>query len=125
MYKQPAVLGIRFATANGQITVERLIKSSKAFVGSVIKDLNSQIKESTNDDALSFMDEATINVDPVLELKFNIAKDIYMDKLTAEKKSATDREIKKHNDRIDGLILARRNKDEGELSIEELEKLRK
>lgn len=125
MYKQAAKLGLRFQTENGPITVEKLMKCSTAFISNLIVGLKSQMNESTGDDDLSFLEEGAKQVDPVLELQFNIAKDIYLDKKNEAAARLDEKARKEHNARIDELIAKKQDEVLEGKSIEELLALRK
>ena len=79
MYKKASKLKIRFNTSKGLLSVEQMWDLSMTAVANVVKSLKKELNVESDDD-LSFLDENAPQVDTVLQLKFDIAKDIYLSK---------------------------------------------
>ncbi len=124
MFKKALQLQLRFNTVKGLLNVEQLFGLSIPDLSLLIKDLNKKIKD-LEADSLDFLDENKANTENLDVLKFEIAKEIYLDKKALEDKANERREIKKHNEEIDKLILEKQQEKLKNLSIEDLEKLRK
>lgn len=122
MYKKAAQLDLRFESKKGLLTVSQLFSLSLNEIASIIKLVNAQLESQTETSSkLSFLDE-TVKVDEVNQLRFEILKDIYIDKKKEKDEAAHKLEVKEHNQKILELIEARKNRELQELSIEELEK---
>lgn len=127
MYKQATRMGLRFPTEKGNLTVEQLWDCSRAMLGRTIKAVNNILKESSvDDDELGFLNEGTVEAtDPENTLRFKILKDIYVTKKEEAEALRDAAKIKEHNEKIDSLILAKQEEQMGEMTIEQLEALRK
>lgn len=123
MYKEAAKLGLRFQTNKGLLSTEQLFSLTQTDLASAIK-VSKKLLKKNDDDDLGFL-ENNSNIDKVEELRFNILKDIYLTKKAENEASRAEAEAKAHNAKIDELILRKRETQLAEMSIEELEKLRK
>lgn len=125
MYKQASKMKLRFNTEKGILTVEQLWDLSRAALGRVIVEVNKALKESSIDDELGFLKESSVITDPENTLRFNILKDIFLTKKEEAEKERNMAEVKRHNEKIDSLILRKEEASLEEKSIEELMALRK
>ncbi len=124
MFKKALQLQLRFNTVKGLLNTEQLFGLSISDLSELLKNLNKKIKDLESD-SLDFLDENKVNTENLDVLKFEIAKEIYLDKKALEDKAKEYKEIKKHNEEIDKLILEKQQEKLKNLSIEDLEKLRK
>ena len=122
-FKEAVKQKLRFNTSKGKMGSEQLYGESLTFISSIIKSLNKMMNNGNNDDGLSFLDE-TSTVDKKVELAFNVAKQIYLDKKADNTAKRNARDKKKHNEELDALIARKKNQAMEDLSIEELEKMR-
>jgi len=119
-FKEAVKRGVRFNTSRGSLSTEQIYSLSMSSVAIIVKSLKIELKKN-NDDDLSFLDDTTIS-DPILELKFNVAKDIYLDKKADRDLLKSESETKLHNQKILELIKKKQDEELGDLSIEDLEK---
>lgn len=122
MYKQAAQLKLRFDTTKGLLSVEQLYDLSLNRLAFIIKTLKKQLKKN-NDDELSFLDEEATPVDKEVELRFNIAKDIYLTKKEEREATKTAADKKAHNEKILELIKEKQEEGLKNMSVEDLEKM--
>ena len=123
-YKQASKLQLRFQTNRGSLSVEQLWSLSLTDLASAIKAVKKVLKGTDNDDELSFLDESK-TVDTENQLRFNILKDIYVDKQTALKEARSAQDRKAYEQKILDLIAEKKEGALKEKSIEELEALLK
>lgn len=124
MYKQASQLKLKFATTVGLLTVEQLWGLSLDQLSSAIKIIKKGLKDSDKDDDLAFLDdEKTVDVEN--QLRFNILKDVYVTKKNEINSIRDAANIKAHNAKIDTLIAEKRDGELRNMSISDLEKLRK
>ena len=123
MYKEATKLGLRFQTNKGLLSTEQLFSLTQTDLASAFKASKKLLKKNDDDD-LGFLEDNS-KVDKIEELRFNILKDVYLTKKTENEASRAEAEAKAHNAKIDELILRKRETQLAEMSIEELEKLRK
>lgn len=121
MYKQASQLKLRFQTPKGQLTVEQLWDLSMTDLSTTIKAMKKVLKKSDDDD-LGFLEEDS-KVDKVMELAFNILKDVYITKKEAAKAIREAAEIKAHNQKILTLIADKEEESLKGKSIEELKNM--
>lgn len=82
------------------------------------------LKDSDKDDDLAFLDdEKTVDVEN--QLRFNILKDVYVTKKNEINSIRDAANIKAHSAKIDTLIAEKRDGELRNMSISDLEKLRK
>jgi hypothetical protein len=124
MYKEASRLKLRFGViGSGVLSVEQLWDLSQTQLASAIKAVKKVLVKD-NDDELSFLENKNV-VDTENQLRFDILKDIYMTKKGEAEEIRNVAATKEHNKKIDELIAAKQESKLQELSIEELEKLRK
>lgn len=123
MYKQASQLKLRFSTSVGMLSVEQLWDLSQNNLSNLIKSVKKVLKKN-DDDELSFLEDTKV-VDVENQLRFDILKDIYLSKKKESEELRTAADIKAHNQKIDNLIAEKQEGKLREMSIEDLEKLRK
>ena len=80
--------------------------------------------DDDNDDELSFLETNKV-VDVENQLRFDILKDVYLTKKNEADEIRNAASVKAHNKMIDELIASKQESKLKDMSIEELEKLRK
>jgi hypothetical protein len=123
MYKQASQLRLRFLTNVGQLSVEQLWDLSQTQLSNAIKAVKKVLKKN-DDDELSFLED-TKEVDVENQLRFDILKDVYLTKKKEADELRNAADIKANNQKIDSLIAEKQEDKLREMSIEDLEKLRK
>lgn len=123
-YKQASQLQLRFLTNKGNLSVEQLWNLSLTDLADAIKAVKKVLKCADNDDELSFLDENK-TVDVENQLRFNILKDVYVDKQTSLKEARTATERKAFEQKILTIIAEKQEGDLKNKSIEELEAMLK
>lgn len=123
MYKEASQLKLRFLTNIGQLSVEQLWDLSQIQLSNAIKVVKKVLKKD-DDDELSFL-ESTKTIDIENQLRFDILKDVYLTKKRQADELRDAVTIKAHNQKIDALIAEKQEGKLREMSIEDLEKLRK
>jgi hypothetical protein len=122
-YKKAAQVKLRFTTSKGLLSTEQLMDLGQLELATVIKSLKKVVDEST-DDELSFLTD-TIKKNSLDELRFEIAKDIYLDKKQRMEDVALESENKRKNQEILAIIAKKEGDKLEDLSIEDLKKMLK
>ncbi len=118
IYKEGAKRNLRFPTTKGPLSIEQLFSLSQSAVALVVKNCKKVLK-GDNDDELSFLDESTkINTED--QLRFDIAKDIYLTKKAEADEIKTKADRKAFEQKILGLIAEKQEDSLKGKSIEEL-----
>lgn len=120
-FKKASQLKLRFNTEYGSLNVEQLWDLSITKLDSIAVELETLYNESGNK---SFIKERT-EKSKELKLQFDIVLDVLKTKLTAAEKASAIKETKDHNAKIDALIARKQETEMENMSIEELEALRK
>jgi hypothetical protein len=123
-FKQASREKLRFLTSQGNLSVEQLWGLRLTPLATIIRGIKKQLKKE-NDDELSFLDGNATSTDKTMELRFNVAKEIYVEMKEEKDAVKTEAAKKEHNEKIMALIS---KKQEGELegkSVEELTALLK
>lgn len=118
-FEKASRMKLRFETQFGVLTVEQLWDLSLNKLGNVIRDVAEELSDDSENDKLSFLDIDS-SVDEVVELKFDILKQIYTIKkaeVDAEKESI---ENKIHNEAIMSMIHKKEQESLENLTIDEL-----
>lgn len=125
IYEEGIKRKIRFQTSTGLLTMEQLDTVKKTPLGIIVRNLKKELNKSTDDDELSFLDENAAPVDRLAQLRFEIAKDMYIKLVEAEKLASARKEDKNFDQEIDELIAAKLQEERKSLSIDELRALKK
>jgi len=121
-FKQASKLGLRFNTDKGVLTTEQLWDLTQTQLANLIKAIKKVLKQNDNDDDLSFLISST-KVDTENQLRFDIAKDVYLTKKEEAEKLRDAAKIKEDNQKIFELISRKKDSELESKSIEELEKM--
>ena len=120
-FKKASKLKLRFNTTKGPLSAEQLWDMTQTGLEQCIR-LQKKILKKTDDDDLGFLDVSTTS-DPIEQLRFDILKEVYLDKKAEREAQVSAKETKEHNDTIYALIQAKKAEALGNKSVEELEKL--
>lgn len=118
IYKLGNQLGLRFPTTKGLLSIEQLFTLNQTQLAGVVKGCKKVLK-GENDDELSFLDDNT-SVNKEDQLRFDIAKDIYLTKKAEADEAKTKADRKAFEQKILGLIAEKQEESLKGKSIEEL-----
>lgn len=121
IYKQAAMIGLRFTTSKGSLSAEQLYHLTQTDLTNAIRNQKKVLKK-TDDDDLGFLDTNS-KVDATEQLRFDILKDVYITKKEAAEAARTALEKKANNQKIMELIKKKQEGAMENLTIEELEKM--
>lgn len=126
MYKKASQKKLRFNTNRGVLSVEHLWDLPKEEIRQLVIKAREAAKKSSgevNDTELSFLDAPVKTKATDDELRFEILKDIYLTKKSAEEKAQKRAEAKENNKKILDLIARKQDEALEKKSIKELEKM--
>lgn len=126
MYKKASKKKLRFNTNRGVLSVEHLWDLPKEEIRQLVIKAREAAKKSSgevNDTELSFLDAPVKTKATDDELRFEILKDIYLTKKSAEEKAQKRAEAKENNKKILDLIARKQDEALEKKSIKELEKM--
>ena len=127
IYKRAAILKLRFQTQHGPLSTEQLFDLKMTELAKLIKAQNEVIKKSrTSEDAeLDFLESSSDGKENIEILRFDILKDIYLEKKHQKEQDAEDVKKKQELERIDELIAKKQDEELENKSIDELLEMRK
>lgn len=120
-YKQAAMIGLRFTTTKGSLSVEQLYHLTQTDLTNAIRNQKKVLKKNDDDD-LGFLD-ANTKVDATEQLRFDILKDVYITKKEAAEAARNLLEKKANNQKIMELIQKKKEGAMENLTVEQLEKM--
>lgn len=120
MYKEASRSKLRIETGSGNLSVEQLWDLTPKQLDSLAVGLEEDYKKSG---AKSFLVKKS-KKDKILKLKFDIVIDILNTKVEEAENATEARKVKEHNEKIDSLILSKKEEELKSKSVKELEKLR-
>lgn len=126
IYKKAAKKKLRFSTNRGSLPVEQLFDLPKEEIRQLVIKAREDARKSSgevNDSELSFLDSPAKAKATDDELRFEILKDIYLTKKSAEEKAQKKAEAKANNKKILELIARKQDEALEKKSVKELEKL--
>lgn len=129
IHKQAIKAKLRFQSSKGPLTTEDLYDlpmestTNRPGLKALAVALQGQIA-ATNTSALDFLDITTPTVDPILQLKFDIVKDVIIERLAESKAKSTAKIIESQRADFDELIKSKKQQELANLSVAELEALR-
>lgn len=126
IYKEAAKLKIRIQTSRGPLSPEQLFDLKMSELAKLCKAQNEVVKKSRGDgdEELSFLDGPDTKVSDVEVLKFELLKDVYLDKKHQKEQDAEDVKNKLEIAKLDELIAQKQDEELKGLSVEELMKRR-
>ena len=124
MYKKASRIKLRVANKYGNLAVEQLWDLKLTDLATIIKNLAEQKKKfNTNSEELAFLDGVTVNKEEELvNLQFEIVKDVYLTKQAESQEAVNAREKKKEIARLEEILAKKKDAELENLSVEELEK---
>ena len=125
IFKQASKEQLRFETSRGQLSVEQLWDLKMTPLATLIKFLKGKLSVTDTADDLAFLETTATATDKTLQLKFDVAKAIYVDKKEQRDTIRNKAVDKEHNAKIDALIAQRQDKDLEGMTIKQLEAMRK
>ena len=126
IYKKASKKKLRFNTNRGVLSVEQLWDLSREEIRHLVIVARNIAKKSSgeiNDSELSFLDAPVKTKATDDELRFEILKDIYLTKKSAEEKAQKRAEVKENNKKILDLIARKQDEALEKKSITQLEKM--
>lgn len=118
-YKLASQIGLRFNTDKGLLSVEQLWNLSQTQLSNLIKQIKKVLKKD-DDDELSFLIDTTV-VDFESQLRFDIAKDIYLTKKKVAEELRDKADKKAFEQKILSLIAEKQEDSLKDKSIDELQ----
>lgn len=127
IYKRAAILKLRFQTQHGPLSTEQLFDLKMTELAKLIKAQNEVVKKSrTSEDAeLDFLESSSDGKENIEILRFDILKDVYLEKKHQKEQDAEDVKKKQELERIDELIAKKQDEELENKSIDELLEMRK
>ncbi len=113
---------LRFNTDKGLLSSEQLWDLNQSQLSNLVKSIKKVLKDTDGDDELSFLTDTT-KPDLENQLRFEIAKDVYLTKKAESEAIRTEADRKKHNQEILALIQEKKGEALKGKSIDELEKM--
>ena len=126
IYKKASKKKLRFNTNRGVLTVEHLWDLPKEEIRELVIKAREAAKKSSgevNDTELSFLDAPVKTKATDDDLRFEILKDIYLTKKSAEEKAQKRAEARENNKKILDLIARKQDEALEKKSITQLEKM--
>lgn len=99
IFKEGVIQKVRFNTTSGTIGMEQLADMSMTTLSTIVRNLSKELKKD-NDDDLSFLDENPTKVDKLTQLKFEIAKSLYLTKKEAVEALKNKRYVKEQREKL-------------------------
>lgn len=126
LYKKAAFLKLRFQTSRGLLSTEQLADLRMSELARLCKEQLEVVKKSkgAGEEDLAFL-ESTVDEKENLEvLRFDILKDIYLEKKHQKDQAAEDTQKKLELSKLDEIIAKKQNAELENMSVEELLKKR-
>ena len=126
IFKKASKKKLRFSTNRGVLSVEQLWDLSKDEIRQLVIKAREAAKKSSgevNDSELSFLDSPAKAKATDDELRFEILKDIYLTKKSAEEKAQKKAEAKANNKKLLEIIARKQDEALEKKSIKDLEKM--
>lgn len=126
IFKQASKKKLRFNTTHGVLSVEQLWDLPKEAIRMLVIKYREDVKKSSgeiNDSELSFLDSPVKTKATDDELRFEILKDIYLTKKSAEEKAQKKAEVKANNKKLLEIIARKQDEALEKKSIKDLEKM--
>lgn len=126
IYKKASKKKLRFSTNRGSLSVEQLWDLPKEEIRQLVIKAREAAKKSSgevSDTELSFLDAPAKTKATDDELRFEILKDIYLTKKSAEEKAQKKAEAKRNNQKLLDIIARKQDEALENKSIKELEKM--
>ena len=125
-FKKAAILKLRFQTQHGVLSPEMLFDLKMPELARLCKEQLEVVKKSkgTDDAELAFLEGAEDGKENLEILKFDILKDVYLEKKHQKDQAAEDVQKKIELEKLDEIIAKKQNAELESMSVEELMKKR-
>lgn len=126
IYKKAAFLKLRFQTNRGQLSVEQLPDLKMTELAKLCKEQLEVVKKSkgSDDTELAFLEGIDEGKENIEVLRFEILKDVYLEKKHQKDQAAEDVQKKIELEKLDEIIAKKQNAELENMSVEELMKKR-
>jgi hypothetical protein len=121
MYKEAILTGLRIPTPKGLLSAEQVATLSIKELDALAVTLQDAYENSKGK---SFLNKRSTK-DKTAKLQFDIVLDILQTKVDQEEAAKEAQENKQHNAKIDSFIAAKKDEKMSNMTIAQLEKLRK
>lgn len=127
MYKKATQLKLRFISPVGSLSVEQLWDLKMNQLTLMIKNLKQELNKNRSiiDEELSFLEDGNVQEESLDKLRFDILKDIFLQKKAENDIIRQRKENEEFNRKLDNLIMIKKDKQLEEKSLEELLAMRK
>jgi len=123
-FKKASQLKLRFNTNKGSLSVEQLWDLTPTGLATLVRSIKAELKSANLDDDLGFLsDTIPTKVDKENQLRFEVAKDVYLTKKAEADELRAAKEKKEHNQKILELIQKKKESKLESMSEEELTSL--
>lgn len=124
-FKQASKLGLRFNTDKGVLTTEQLWSLTQTQLSLLIRSIRKVLTQGDDDEAVSFLTSTPSKENVENQLRFDIAKEIYLTKKQEAEELRDKAKAKEDNEKIMAIIARKRDSKLEDMSEEELVKLLK
>ena len=126
IYKKAAILKLRIQTSRGPLAPEQLFDLKMSELAKLCKDQLEVVKKSrgTGEEDLAFLENTVDEKENLEVLKFDILKDIYLEKKHQKDQAAEDNQKKLELSKLDELIAKKQDAELESMSLEDLMKKR-
>lgn len=127
IYKKAVILKLRIQTQRGPLAPEQLYDLKMTELAKLCREQLEVVKKSkgTGEEDLAFLDNTAVDEKENIEvLKFDILKDIYLEKKHQRDQAAEDTQKKLELSKLDEVIAKKQNEELENMSLEELMKKR-
>ena len=126
IYKKAAILKLRFQTSRGPLSVEQILDFKMSDLAKLCKEQLEVVKKSkgSGEEDLAFLENTSDEKENIEVLKFDILKDIYLEKKHQKDQAAEDNQKKLELSKLDELIAKKQDAELESMSLEDLMKKR-
>lgn len=117
IFERAARAKTRFPSTKGLLSVEDLWDLSLTHLNTIAKTVNKALKAESEEDFITVKSEKNTE----LELQLDLVKHVIASKLAQEEINKKSAETRAKKERIEALIIEKKEKQLGEKSVEELE----
>ena len=126
IYKKAAFLKLRFQTSRGPLTVEHLPDLKMTELAKLCKEQLEVVKKSkgSDDEELAFLQGTDDGKENLEVLRFEILKDVYLEKQHQKTQEASDVKRKQEIEKLNEYIAKKQDAELESMSLEDLMKKR-
>lgn len=123
IYRSALLIGLKFKVAQGNVSLETFCSLRQSSLAKYLRDLNSQMKRDDKE-GLDFLNPtAKTSEEKLNDLRFKIAKDLYIMKKAESDRLKEKENAKEKNQEILAEMARRKKENLTKMSDEELEKM--